>query len=186
MIGGGFGKLGIVGRPKPKINSDGNDVLLEDVQNLLFDRHEIWIPGVEEELYAEIRNDPELMYQMPPRKFEELIASIFRNQGFYVELTPESRDGGYDVLAVQKDSITGDRNYLVECKRYKAQNKVGVGIVRSLLGVVVDQKATKGIVATTSFFTKDAVSFEERNTTLLQLSDYDNLLMWLANLAILK
>ena len=117
-----------------------------------------------------------------PRRFEELVASIFKNQGFDVELTPESRDGGFDVLAVHKDAFTGESKYLVECKRYAVTNTVGIGIVQRLLGVVEDQKATKGILATTSFFTKDARLVEERNRSKLALNDYNVLVGWLLTL----
>jgi restriction system protein len=179
IIGIGIGVGFIPGSGAPRKNTDGNDVLFEDPQNLLLQRSSIWIPEFEAELYSYIRKDPSILYKLPPRKFEELVASIFRNQNYSVELTPESRDGGYDVLAVQKDSITGDKRYIVECKRYSAENKVGVGIVRSLLGVVVDKRATMGILATTSFFTSGATEIEERNQSMISLGNYNNLLKWL-------
>lgn len=127
---------------------------------------------------------PEKMYEMPPRKFEELIAAIFGNHGFKVYLTPETRDGGYDILAIQKNEITGENSYLVECKRYKPENKIGVGIIRQLLGVVEDQRANMGILATTSFLTKPAEEIIERNKIKLLTKDYNKIADWLVNVKI--
>jgi restriction system protein len=90
---------------------------------------------------------------MTPRKFEELVADMFRNQGYEVTLTPSSNDGGMDVIAVRRDGI-GTVMIVVECKRYAEDNKVGVEIARGLYGVVEQRRATRGIIATTSFFTK--------------------------------
>jgi len=172
-------------RPRPRVNDAGNEVLFDPPSNLLFDKTSIWLPDFESELYTHLTNHPDLLHQIDPRKFEELIASIFRNQGFYVELTPPSKDGGYDLLAVQKDPITGPSKYLVECKRYHPENKVGVGIIRSLLGVVVDQQADKGILATTSFFTRGASEFQERNQKTLSSVNYDGVLGWLNEMKLL-
>ena len=121
---------------------------------------------------------PEQMYHLQPRKFEEVLAAIFRAQGYEVELTPASRDGGLDLRLVRKDT-TGEVLTLVEAKRYSAVRRVQVGIVRSLYGVVEEQRASKGLVVTTSFFTKGARSFQRNLPYRLQLADFDNVLDWL-------
>lgn len=178
--------LGMGARTRPRVKKSGlDDVIFQPERNLLIEKKGIWLKSIEE-LYELIRKSPRILYQISPRKFEEFIASIFKNQGFYVELTPESRDGGFDILVVQKDSITGDKKFLVECKRYAAENKVGVGIIRSLLGVVVDQNASMGILATTSYFTSGAIQLESRNKSYLSLNDYWNLLKWLDSKSILE
>lgn len=165
-------------------SADQGDDLYSPDPNLLLASAPLWVPDVADEMLAYFRRHPEKMYDMASRKFEELIAAVFRNQGFQVELTPKTRDGGFDVLAVSKDQFTGKSSFLVECKRHRADNKIGVGIVRSLLGVVDDQRATKGIVATTSYFTRDAKQFEERNCNLLTLKDYEAVKAWLDDLSL--
>jgi transposase len=57
--------------------------------------------------------------------------------------------------------------------------KVDVTLVRSLLGVKVDDPSTKAILATTSRFTEDAREFCRRNTWELELRDYDGIVDWL-------
>lgn len=139
----------------------------------------IWIPNIEQELLEYFRLHPTAMYDMHPRKFEELIAAIFRNQGFYVELTPETRDGGFDAIAIQSDHFTGTQSYVVECKRNAPTWKVGIGVVRSIYGVLNDRNATKAIVVTTSSYTEGAKRFGDRHLARLSLRDYNDVVAWL-------
>ena len=62
-------------------------------------------------------------------------------------------DGGVD-LFLRKDGNT----ILVQCKQWKAW-KVGVRVVRELLGVMTARKAEGGIIATSGVFTQDARRF---------------------------
>lgn len=110
------------------------------------------------------------------------MASIFKTNGFDVELTPESRDGGVDIFAIRKDGFPGGTLHLIECKRYEPSNKVGIGIVRRLLGAVDHHRATKGLVITTSSFYSDAVKFASQSKYRLGLSDYAVLTRWMKNL----
>lgn len=136
--------------------------------------------SIEREILAYFGRHPELLHSLPPRKFEELIASVFRQSGFEVELTPETRDGGIDIIAVQKSGFAGSSLHLIECKRYLPHNTVGIGIVQRLLGVVEQHRATKGIVVTTSSFTRDAIVVAESAKHRLVLNEYSKVAAWLA------
>ncbi len=137
------------------------------------------VPNIEYEFIEYFKQYPEKMYEMPPRRFEELIAAIFKNNGFDVYLSPCTRDGGFDVRAIRHDKLTGQNIYLIECKRYAPDNKVGISVVDRLLGVVNRNNASKGIVATTSTFTKDASAVETANKHILSLTDYNSVERWL-------
>jgi restriction system protein len=139
----------------------------------------IYCSELESEMIQFFRRHPEQMYSMPPRKFEELIAAIFKNHGFKVQLTPETRDGGIDIIAVEHSNLTGESIHLIECKRYAPYNYVGIGVVQRLLGVVTQTQATRGIVVTTSFFTSDAKKVGSDTKHILTLRDYDLLVEWL-------
>lgn len=141
-------------------------------------------PDIGAELFRYFCANPEKMRAMPSRKFEEMVASVFENHGYTVELTPQTRDGGFDILAIQKDELSGSTVHLIECKRYSESNKVGVGLVRTLLGVVSARNAHKGHLVTTSTFTSDADVFAEQNSTRLVLSDYRRVVSWLRTLSI--
>jgi HJR/Mrr/RecB family endonuclease len=132
------------------------------------------LDDINDELIRFLADNPAKMREMSPRKFEELVADMFRHKGYGVTLTPKSRDGGRDIIAVRKGGI-GTAMIYIECKRFAEHRKVGVGIVRGLYGVVEEEKATQGIIATTSFFTRDARALRERIPYRLALLDFDAL-----------
>jgi len=127
-----------------------------------------------------LKREPELAWQLDPRKFEESVAEILGSQGYDVALTPASRDGGFDIYAARKEGL-GKFLYLVECKRYVPPNKVGVEVARSLYGVVQTQRATAGAIVTTSFFTAGAEAFRREVQHQLHLHDYIALQKWIAD-----
>ena len=137
---------------------------------------------VNDELLAHLAKHPELLHELHPRKFEEIIASIFKNQGFTVELTPETRDGGFDIHAVSHTQL-GHHLYIIECKRFASHDKVGIEAVQRLHGVSMSKGATKGILATTSTFTKDAVDFAIPLKYSLTLSDFKVVTDWLQKIS---
>jgi len=132
-----------------------------------------------------IQQDNSYIYKISPREFEEIIAEIFRQQGFEVELTKRTRDGGKDVIAVHRNSMGIDTRYFIECKRYAPGNKVDVGIVRALYGVHSGLSgANKSIIATTSSFTPDAIRFVNeglRSKWEMDLKDINDVLGWISS-----
>lgn len=123
----------------------------------------------------EVLGNEEAVYRLSSREFEELVAEMFRQQGFEVELTQETRDGGCDMIATK--NIGGlPFMILIECKKYAREHPVGVNLVRSLLGVQTDRKANKAVLVTTSRFTKPARRFAENQQHLISLVDIDDLL----------
>jgi restriction system protein len=98
---------------------------------------------------------------MSRHDFEFLVGEYFRRRHFSVEETKSGVDGGVDLIA-KKDRET----YLIQCKHWKAY-KVGVKVVRELLGVMVGAGATGGIVVTSGEFTNDAVAFARANNIIL-------------------
>ena len=86
--------------------------------------------------------------------FERLVGEVYRRQGYrVVETGGGGADGGVDLRLI-KDGET----WLVQCKRWR-QEKVGVKVARELFGVVASERATGGILITTSTFTAEAESF---------------------------
>lgn len=136
------------------------------------------VVSVNDELLTHLAQQPELLRKINPRRFEEIVAELFRKRGFEVELTPGTRDGGRDLFALQSDAF-GKSLYLVECKRYSASRRVGVEIIRGLYGIVQADRATKGIIVTTSSYTKDALAFATPLQYQLTLRDFEALKEWL-------
>lgn len=133
---------------------------------------------VNEEMIRYLSRNPSLMREMAPRKFEELVAELYKDKGYEVLLTPKTRDGGLDIRAYRKDDI-GTIIGLIECKRYGENRKISVDIVRALYGVLESEKANFGVIATTSRFTKDAQAFRDTAKYRIHFADYDNIVNWL-------
>jgi HJR/Mrr/RecB family endonuclease len=94
-------------------------------------------------------------------QFEELIFSVLQKMGFRSEMTSVTGDGGIDIIVVLEKPIVGGR-YLIQCKRFAEGSLVGAPAVREFYGAfTADKKAIKGILITTSGFTKQARDFAE-------------------------
>jgi len=87
------------------------------------------------------------------REFEMLVGEWFRKQGYAVTETGGVADGGVDLILTKSGET-----YLVQCKQWKAY-KVGVNIVRELLGVMVSKGAAGGVLVTSGLFTDEAKRF---------------------------
>jgi restriction system protein len=129
------------------------------------------IEEVSESLIKELADRPELLHQLQPRKFEELVAELYRRRGFEVTLTPASGDEGVDVYVVSRNDL-GRTLWVVQAKRYAANRPIEAGVVRELYGTVMAQEASAGILITTSFFQPGAKDLERKYEYRLSLKDY--------------
>lgn len=129
-------------------------------------------------LIGKLSRSPELLHSLEPRKFEELIAELLEREGLNVHLTPATRDGGRDILAFHQTPV-GKHLYLVECKRHQPENPVGIAVVQRLYGVVAQERATSGLIVTTSLFSKDALAFADTVKYQIGLKDYEAIKRWL-------
>lgn len=158
------------------------ETLYRDTQGLGVPAESVRVATVSNDMWSQIIRDlsqsPRLMYQIDPRKFEELIAELLKREGLDVKLTPSTRDGGRDLMAFH-DTPVGKLLYLVECKRYSAGRPVGVTVVRQLFGVVSQVRATAGLIVTTSRFTKDALCFARTLEHQMGLRGYEDVRSWL-------
>lgn len=141
---------------------------------------DIRVQAVSDALIKRLASEPSLMHSLNPRQFEELMAELYAREGFEVELTPPTRDGGVDLYLVRYTSF-GRLLTIVEAKRHRPDRSVGVGVVRQLYGVLEEKRANAGVVATTSFFSPEAESFQKDIGLRLALQDYADLRKMLRN-----
>jgi hypothetical protein len=131
-------------------------------------------------LANEMALNPDRIWDISPRKFEELITSVFSNVlDCNVELTKTTRDGGKDIIGLD----TKDGKFVVETKRYREDRKIGVSIVRNLLGVMCIEDVHTGFIVSTSRFTSDAEMLKRRINSMgawhLEYRDLDDIIEWL-------
>ena len=100
------------------------------------------------------------LLHMTPTEFEHLVRQLFEKMGMKSWNTQASKDDGVDAVAVNEDPVFGGL-CVIQAKRYRGA--VGVEAVRALAGVMEDKHATKGIMVTTSWVTKDGHAFAARH-----------------------
>jgi hypothetical protein len=138
------------------------------------------------EVFEYFAKHPDRLGRLGWRQFEEFLDSVFRNQGFYTELGPGSHDGGVDLRVYQSQSVP-ELVTVVQAKRY-TNRPVGLEAVAALFGIAVEQRATRGIVATTSRFLpqakKFALSTQRRlDVPSIELADSQRVGEWCAEIA---
>jgi len=135
---------------------------------------DVKVQSISDALVQRLAAEPGLMYELRPRQLEELMAELYARQGFEVELTPETRDGGVDLYLIQHTSY-GRLLTVVDCKRKRADRPVKVEVVRQMLGTIEETGASAGVLVTTSRFTSGAIKLGEKYPFRLGLQDYFNL-----------
>lgn len=109
---------------------------------------------------------PNRFMNLSPRKFENFILEFFRELGYKADLTPKTGDYGGDILAKKnRESI------VVQVKRYKSSNVVGVHHINQVVGARQFYNANKAIIITTSYFSKNGRALAKR--TNVELWDWN-------------
>ncbi len=135
----------------------------------------IVVSEINDQLLYELSQNPKSLYNLSPYDFERVIAKMFEKNGFTVKITPQTRDGGKDIFIAKNDLCSF--LFYVECKKYAPNQHVGIDVIQRLYGVVSAEKATGGIIATTSYFTKPAKDYiqEHQLEHQLTLQDYNTI-----------
>lgn len=132
----------------------------------------VQVSEINAELIEWLEKHPEKMRELPPRKFEELIAELFKNRGCEVQLTPQTRDGGFDIFLTIPTPF-GTHFGIVECKRNAARRKIDVAIVERFIHTVREKmKANVGFIAATTTFSPDAMKEAAVYKHQLRLLDF--------------
>lgn len=115
-----------------------------------------------------------ILKELTPRGFECVVERLYHQLGYSTVLTPSSKDGGRDVIARRTDRARSEE-IKIQCKRY--ESNVGVSALRELLGVVSSEKSNKGVLITTSDFSRPAKSFAEANPRIEIISGVEFVLL---------
>ena len=115
----------------------------------------ITLSPINDDILKYLAEHPEAMYHLSGSEFEDVMAELYNKLGYDVHKTKRTRDGGKDII-IRKPDLLGDFILYVECKKYAANRPIGVSIVRNLESTISMDRVNGGILATISFFTKDA------------------------------
>lgn len=127
------------------------------------------------EIACHVKQNPAEVLHLDPFKYEELVASVFKQFGYNVIRTQKTRDGGYDLMLYSNGS---EEPVLVECKRYS--RTVGVKVVRELTGVMFRLGLNRGAIVAPVAFSKDAQ--REVRETISRQAQYEMHLVQLQSL----
>ena len=129
------------------------------------------IKAIEKDLIKLIKKNPRDIYTLTPREFEKFIAELYSKNGYNVVLTKETRDGGKDFIITNK-SVLGNQLVYGQCKQKRSDKPVGISVIKELHSTVVMEKATAGIVVTSSYFSADATKFANEIRHTMSLVDF--------------
>ncbi len=101
----------------------------------------------------------DLLNALEWKRFERVCAGLFERLGFATQSAYVGADGGIDIRLFHGESKAPVA--IVQCKAWK--KLVGVDVVRELRGVMASEGIPEGIFATTTTFTKDAMTFAKAN-----------------------
>lgn len=139
-----------------------NEIIIDEIFNtepqkeaLQKDSAIIVLSPINDNVLKYLSEHPDTMYQLSGTAFENVMAEVYNKLGYDVQKTKMTRDGGKDII-IRKPDLLGDFILYVECKKYAANRPIGVGIVKNLESTISMDRVNGGIIATTSFFTKDA------------------------------
>lgn len=111
------------------------------------------------DVIAGLDSRPDLL-AMSPFEFETFAKQLFEAMGMKAWKTQDIKDDGIDAVAVSEAPVFGGV-CVIQAKR--SRKAVGIEVVRALAGTMEDVHATKGVVVTTSWVTKDGHAFATRH-----------------------
>jgi hypothetical protein len=99
------------------------------------------------ELGAHLQKHGERLYDLSPRRFEELVTGIFGELVLEAIHTGRSGDAGADIVLFKEShsELWG----IVECKRYARERRVKPEVLRALVGAAVDFGVKRAYLVTT-------------------------------------
>lgn len=105
-------------------------------------------------------------FKVHPRKYEELVASVFSDFGFRVRVTSYTGDDGIDIYILDG---SGDDVVGIQVKRYKG--KIEAEQIRSFAGALMLKGVTEGVFVTSGEYRSGAIEtaakYSNKGTSIL-------------------
>lgn len=138
------------------------DILPEEKIGVALEEH---LSVIRQQLLERIMNNS-------PSFFEQLVVDLLLKMGYGYDqnsgiVVGKSHDGGIDGV-INEDKLGLDLIYL-QAKRYNEKNTVGRKEIQAFIGAM--ENVQKGVFITTSKFTKEAITFANRQQKNIKLID---------------
>ncbi len=155
--------------------------ILQSADEIAFEKIRLAFEPINAELMRYLDSHPEFLHKLNARRFEVLIADLLKDMGYDVQLTPQTRDGGRDILAVFKIP-QGEVLTIVDCKRFALDRKIGPDLVQRLLWLSEHyDRASRAMMASTTYYTSGALEIEREYRWKLSLKDFDAVKEWVGS-----
>jgi restriction endonuclease Mrr len=131
---------------------------------------------------------PEDLLKVHPGTFERIVAELFADQGFEVEVITSwnQADGGVDIVAAKRLMSGIDVRLAIQCKRITQRKRVSAEPIRALSAVLEKFRAHAGVLAITSYFSRDALEESRKYFWRIALRDYDRIVKDLKDFCVFK
>lgn len=122
--------------------------------------------GIKDAIYREILDT---IISKRAREFEKLVVKLLQKMGYGGEVTNSgtitqyTNDGGID--GVIKEDVLGFGRIYIQAKRYSLGNNVSREEVQKFVGALAVAQSNKGIMITTSDYTKGAYEYAQSLTS---------------------
>lgn len=111
----------------------------------------------------------DILANMDPFVFEELVAAVLRAMGYHAKKTQDSQDKGVDVIA-SPDSLEFESPY-IKAQVKRVQSKVGSPDMRAFTGALNNDE--RGLFVSTGGYTSEAEAAARNNEQRITLIDRD-------------
>lgn len=149
-----------VTRSQPERAADAEPTDWQEAEHTPRELMHILYTGLQKELADDLLD---YVMSASPAFFERLVLDLLVAMGYGSNRAQASKalgrtgDGGVDGV-IQEDKLGLDVVY-VQAKRYARQNVVGRPLVQAFIGSLIGQGATRGVMLTTSRYSKDAIEY---------------------------
>jgi len=116
-----------------------------------------FVEGIDALATLDSRQD---LLALTPIEFEHFTRQLFEKMGMKAWNTVASKDDGVDAVATSEVPLFGGL-CVIQAKRYSGA--VGLDYVKALAATMEDKHATKGVMVTTSWVTRDGHAFARRH-----------------------
>ena len=155
--------------------------IVQAVDEIAYEKIRLAFEPINAEMIKYLAKRPEFLHKMHSYRFEILVADLLKDMGYDVQLTPQTRDGGRDILAAFKIP-EGEVLTVVDCKRFAFDRKIGPDLVQRLLWVSEhNDRASRAMMASKTYYTTGARAIEKEYKWKLSMKDYDAITGWISN-----